>query len=359
MLHAVIMAGGVGTRFWPQSRRHLPKQFLRMTGETTLIQQAAQRCQPAIPSERTWIVTGASHAVETARQLPEVPANQILVEPCGRNTAPCIGLAAIQLLAEDPDAIMLVTPADHVIQPTEQFQKAVGEAVAMIGREPGTMVLFGIEPTYPATGFGYIHRGDRISKGECPAFRVKSFQEKPNLLTASRFMATSEYYWNCGIFVWRAQTILDALQEFIPEIHDRLIRLREGIGADNWQELLELEFPQMPSISIDYAVLEKAAGRVCVLEAPFEWDDVGSWHALPRLFPSDSEGNTIDGLCCPIETKGCIVRTSDSHLIATFGLKDLIIVHTPTATLVADKRDEGALKQLIAEMEKKGLIEFL
>jgi mannose-1-phosphate guanylyltransferase len=330
-----------------------------MTGETTLIQQAANRCQPAIPCERIWVVTGAAHAVETARQLPEVPASQILVEPCGRNTAPCIGLAAIQVLAIDPDAVMLVMPADHVIQPTEQFQNAIAEAVQMINREPRAMVLFGIEPTYPATGFGYIHRGDRIPTGACPAFHVKSFQEKPNLLTASRFMATSEYYWNCGIFVWRAQTILDALKEFVPEMYERLDRLRQGIGTDQWQELLELEFPQMQSISIDYAVLEKAAGRVCVLEAPFEWDDVGSWHALPRLLPSDSEGNTIDGLCCPIETKGCIVRSTESHLVATFGLKDLIIVHTPTATLVADKRDEGALKQLIAEMEKKGLIDFL
>jgi len=359
MLHAVIMAGGVGTRFWPQSRRQLPKQFLRMTGDETLIQQAANRCQPAIPKEQTWIVTGAAHAVETARQLPIVPASQILVEPCGRNTAPCIGLAAIQLLAVDPDAVMLVMPADHVIQPTSKFQQAVHQAVSLIADEPTTLVLFGVEPDYPATGFGYIQRGERVTSKTCPIYRVNSFHEKPNLLTASRFMATSQYYWNCGIFVWRAQTILDALKEFAPEISDRLVCLSQGIDSDRWQDLLEAEFPQMPSISIDYAVLEKAAGRVCVLEAPFEWDDVGSWHALPRLFSSDREGNTIDGLCCPIDTEGCIVRTSNQHLIATIGLKDLIIVHTPTATLVADKRDEGSLKKLIAELEKRGLTEYL
>ena len=172
-------------------------------------------------------------------------------------------------------------------------------------------------------------------------------------------MATSQYYWNCGIFVWRAQAILDALKEFAPEIADRLVRLSSGINSDNWNQLLETEFPPMPSISIDYAVLEKAAGRVCVLEAPFEWDDVGSWQALPRIFDSDREGNTIDGLCCPVETEGCIIRSSDKHLIATIGLKDLIIVHTPTATLVADKRDEGSIKKLIAEMEKRGLTEYL
>ena len=359
MLHAVIMAGGVGTRFWPQSRRQLPKQFLRMVGKETLIQQAADRCQPAIPEERIWIVTGAAHAAETARQLPMVPAHQILVEPCGRNTAPCIGLAAIQLLAVDPDAVMLVTPADHVIQPTAKFQQAVDQAVKLIHEEPTSMVLFGVEPTYPATGFGYIQRGERVATSSCPMYRVKSFHEKPNLLTASRFMATSEYYWNCGIFVWRAQTILDALKEFAPEITERLERLRKGIESEQWQELLEAEFPQMPSISIDYAVLEKAAGRVCVLEAPFEWDDVGSWHALPRLFSSDRDRNTIDGLCCAVDTEGCIIRSSDNHIVATIGLKDLIIVHTPTATLVADKRDEGSIKKLIAEMEKKGLNDYL
>ena len=359
MLHAVIMAGGAGTRFWPQSRRSLPKQFLRMTGDNTLIQQAANRCQPAIPTDRLWIVTGAAHAVETARQLPEIPSNQILVEPCGRNTAPCIGLAAVHLLALDPDAVMLVMPADHVIQPTEKFQKAVGQAVSLIEDDPKSLVLFGVEPTYPATGFGYIHRGERITTEFCPTYHVSSFHEKPNLLAASRFMATSQYYWNCGIFVWRAQTILDALKEFAPEIMERLERIQAGIESGRWQETLETEFPLMPSISIDYAVLEKASGRVSVLEAPFDWDDVGSWHALPRLFAADGDENTIDGLCCAVDTKGCIIRTSDQHLVATIGLKDLIIVHTPTATLVAEKRDEGSLKKLIAELEKRQLTEYL
>lgn len=359
MLHAVIMAGGSGTRFWPQSRRQLPKQFLRMTGDETLIQQAAIRCHPAIPDSRVWIVTGAAHAVESARQLPDVPADQILVEPCGRNTAPCIGLAAIRLAAIDPEAVMLVMPADHVIQPNENFQLAVNQAVSWIDEEPTSLVLFGVEPNYPATGFGYIHRGEKISSPTCPMYRVQSFREKPNLLNASRFMASGEYYWNCGIFVWKAKAILDALQEFSPEIYERLVELQGTIDTNGWQPALEIEFPQMPSISIDYAVLEKAAGRVCVLKAPFEWDDVGSWHALPRLISADRNGNTFDGLCCAVDTEGCIVRTTDQHLVATIGVKDLIVVHTATATLVADKRDEGSLKKLIAEMERQGLVEYL
>ena len=374
MLHAVIMAGGSGTRFWPLSRRQLPKQFLKFAGDRTLIQDAAGRCPPVVTPDRTWVVTNAAHAVETARQLPDVPASQILVEPCGRNTAPCIGLAAIQLLAVDPDATMLVMPADHVIQPAAMFQQAVREAEALVTREPCSLILFGIEPTQPATGFGYIQRGEPVlmptSDGASsfgsrknaasgwPTFRVQSFQEKPNQLTASRYAASGNYYWNCGIFVWRAQAILDALATFAPEITAQLKRLRAGIGTPEWPELLKAVFPEMPSISIDYAVLEKTA-HVCVLEAPFDWDDVGSWQALPRLRSSDREGNTTAGLVCSIDTTGCIVRTTDEHLIATIGVKDLIIVHTPTATLVADKRDESSVKQLIAELERRGLSEYL
>lgn len=374
MLHAVIMAGGSGTRFWPQSRQRHPKQFLTFTGTCSLLQDTAGRCSPVVPVERTWIVTNANHAVEAGRQLPEVAASQILVEPCGRNTAPCIGLAAIQLLAVDPDATMLVMPADHVIQPIAMFQQAVREAEALVEREPCSLVLFGIEPTYPATGFGYIQRGERVpvavvsdtgaspesgrpAQG-CPSFRVLSFQEKPNQLTAARYAASGEYYWNCGIFVWRAQAILDALAVFAPEITQRLIRLQAAIGSPDWAEQLEAEFPQMPSISIDYAVLEKTS-HVCVLEAPFEWDDVGSWLALPRLMRADGNGNTMEGLVCEVDSSGCITRTTEDHLIALVGVKDLIVVHTPTATLVADKRSEDSIKQLVAELERRGLSEYL
>ena len=374
MLHAVIMAGGSGTRFWPLSRRQLPKQFLKFAGDHTLIQDAAGRCPPAVTPDRTWVVTNAAQAVETARQLPDIPTSQILVEPCARNTAPCIGLAAIQLLAVDPDATMLVMPADHVIQPAAMFQQAVREAEALVAREPCSLVLFGIEPTQPATGFGYIQRGEPVlmpmSDGTSsfgprenaasgwPTFRVRSFQEKPNQLTAARYVASGHYYWNCGIFVWRAQAILDALATFAPEITERLKRLRAGIGTPEWSELLEAVFPEMPSISIDYAVLEKTS-HVCVLEAPFDWDDVGSWQALPRLLSSDREDNTTVGQVCGIDTTGCIVRTTDDHLVAMIGVKNLIIVHTPTATLVADKRDESSVKQLIAELECRGLTEYL
>lgn len=356
MLHAVIMAGGSGTRFWPQSRRALPKQFLQFGSDRTLLQEAVERCQTFVPPERTWIVTGAAHAAETARQVPSIASDNVLIEPCGRNTAPCIGLAAIQLLAADPDAVMLVMPADHVIRPVTEFQRTVERAAEIVAQDSAALVLFGVAPTYPATGFGYIQRGDALA--DSSGFRVASFREKPDAATAARYVASQEFFWNCGLFVWRAATILEQLERHTPQIADRLKRLATTVGMDRWPETLAAEFPQMPSVSIDYAVLEKAE-HVAVVPATFEWDDVGSWQALSRLLMADTEKNTVDGRFCAINASGCIVRSTSEHLIAAYGVHDLIIVHTPDATLVADKHDETALRHLIAELERRGLTDFL
>lgn len=356
MLHAVILAGGSGTRFWPQSRRALPKQFLRFGSDRTLLQETVERCRAFIPLERTWIVTGSAYSAETARQLPELRVENVLIEPCGRNTAPCIGLAAMRLLATDPDAVMLVMPADHVIRPVAEFQRTVEQAVAILARDPDALVLFGVVPTYPATGFGYIQRGAVLA--DSSGFRVAAFREKPDVATAAQFLASQEFFWNCGLFVWRAATILEQLERHQPEIGTRLKRLQAAIGTETWDETLAAEFPQMPSVSIDYAVLEKA-NSVAVVPAAFEWDDVGSWQALARLLPADADGNTTSGRFCGLNSTGCIVRTSAEHLVATFGVRDLIIVQTPDATLVADKRDENSLRQLLAELERRGLTEFL
>ncbi len=356
MLHAVIMAGGSGTRFWPQSRRALPKQFLRFGSERTLLQETVDRCRAFVPPERTWIVTGAAHAAETARQVPDIANENVLIEPCGRNTAPCIGLAAIQLLAVDPDAVMLVMPADHVIRPLAEFQRTVERAVDVVMKDSAALVLFGVVPTYPAMGFGYIQRGDSLP--DSTGFRVAAFREKPDAATAAQYVASDEFFWNCGLFVWRAATILEQLERLTPQIAERLTRLATVVGTERWPESLAAEFPQMLSVSIDYAVLEKAE-HVTVVPATFEWDDVGSWQALSRLLPTDDDGNSIEGQVCAIESSGCIVRSSPEHLVAAYGVRDLIIVHTPDATLVADKSDESALRQLIAELERRGMAEFL
>lgn len=357
MLHTVVMAGGSGTRFWPASRKAHPKQFLTLFGEQSLIQQTVSRCAPvAPPAERAWVVTGASHAVETARQLPQISSQRVLIEPCARNTAPCVGLAAVCLLAEDPDAVMLVTPADHVITPNEEFVAAVERAVATVEQSPSKLCTFGVVPDRPATGYGYIEPGQPLA-GADRVFSVKQFREKPDLKTAEQFVADG-LFWNSGIFVWRADTILKCLEEFEPGIIKHLTTIRETWGTPEFGATLEKEFPQMPSISIDYAVLERSS-EVCVLAAPFQWDDVGSWSALPRLNPQDESGNTVLGRHCGIETKNSRVFSSDNHLVTTIGLEDCLVVHTPTATLVAKLDDDAQIKALLAKIESGGLGEFL
>ncbi|OYW21000.1 MAG: mannose-1-phosphate guanyltransferase [Planctomycetales bacterium 12-60-4] len=348
MLHAVVMAGGSGTRFWPQSRQSLPKQFLKIGTVRTLIQETVDRCLPLVDSQRLWIVTGAAHAAETQRQLPDLRPDQILVEPCPRNTAPCIGLAAIRCLAVDPDATMLVMPADHVIQPPAAFRSAVKIAVDHVQQQPQSLVLFGVVPSYAATGFGYIQRGAELLSSS-GIHGVAAFREKPDADTAAKYVAAGDYYWNCGIFVWQASTILAALAEFQPEMHARLLRLAKAIDTPQWA---------MTSISIDYAVLERSAS-VQMLPATFAWDDVGSWQAMARLIPEDAAGNTVDGLHAGIETERCIIRSTNEHLVATVGVHDLIVVHTPTATLVANRSNEAAVKSLLDEVRRRGLDPFL
>lgn len=358
MLHAVIMAGGRGTRFWPQSRNTLPKQLLRLAGEHTMIQSTALRVQPDVTADRIWVVTNRDQAGETAKQLPDVDATRILIEPCGRNTAPCVAFAAACLIQQDPEAIMLVMPADHVISPPEVFRAAAERAVKVIKKSPESLVLFGVPPTYPATGFGYIERGPAM--GTVPgAFQVAAFKEKPDRPRAEEFVAAGRFYWNCGIFVWKAATILAALDEHHPEIAQRAREIAATHGQPNFEATLNEQFPQMTSISIDHAVLEHTQSAV-VIEAPFDWDDVGSWEALPRLIGCDAAGNAVDALHCGVETSNSIVRsTNPEHLLATFGVDNLIIVHTPDATLVANRNDPEAVKRLVSELEQRGHGTFL
>lgn len=364
MEHAVIMAGGSGTRFWPASRRLRPKQLLPLTGERTLLQQTAQRVRPWIDGERTWVVTNERLAGAMAEQLPDIPPTQILAEPCPRNTAPCIGLAAIHLLNADPDAIMVVMPADHAIAPGSEFRRNARAAAAFLFENPDAFVLFGIPPTYPATGFGYIERGDdAIARfdikrdidpdGEhlVPLFPVRSFREKPDRATAEDYLRRGTFFWNSGIFVWRAAAILQALQTFEPEMAEHLQAIAKHIGTARYATALAEHFPLMKSISVDYAVLERAA-NVAVIPATFQWDDLGSWEAVARLRGHDEQGNTVVGVHCGIDTRNCIVHGEEDHLIATAGVSDLVIVQTPDATLVARRNDEQLIRRIVAALEK-------
>ncbi len=363
MLHAVIMAGGSGTRFWPASRAALPKQLLQLVGQRTMIQSTVDRLEGLVPAERTLIVTNDALLPAMREQLPELPASALIGEPCKRDTAPCIGLAAAHLLRDDPAATMAVMPADHVIAPLDRFQATLKLAAALVEEQPSRIVTFGIRPTFPAETFGYIEAGEVVAPvpghdDVAPIHRVTRFREKPEAADAKRFVEAGNFFWNSGIFVWRAATIRDALQERQPQMHAHLEKIAAAIGTPEHEQVLRTEFAAIEGISIDYAVMEHAQD-VVMIEAPYQWDDVGSWQAMARLEGADADGNTIDGQHLGLETTGSIIRTDDEHLVVTLGIKDCIVVHTPDATLVADKHSEESIRKLVRLMVDRGLDKYL
>jgi mannose-1-phosphate guanylyltransferase len=352
MLHALIMAGGGGTRFWPRSRQKRPKQFLTLIGERTLLQQAYDRIEAQVEPARTWVITSAAHQGETAKQLPQLTADHIIGEPCGRDTAACIGLGAALIAREDSTAVMLVMPADHLIEPVQEFNRAVHE-------QPAALVTFGIPPSYPATGYGYIHRGPEMANRQgIGVYRVESFREKPSHEVAERFVASGEYYWNSGIFVWQATTILQALRERQPKLFAAVERIADAWPTTERTSVFQREYAPLDRISIDFAVLERAK-EVLAVQAPYQWDDVGSWLALERRYPQDAEGNTVLATHCGLRTRNCIIVGDAGHLIATVAVSNLLIVQDGNATLVADRSDEGAVKQLVELLKSKGLENYL
>lgn len=361
MLHAVIMAGGSGTRFWPVSRKHQPKQLLQLTGNRTMLQATVDRLESLVPHDRILIATSRHLASAVRQQLPEIPATAILGEPCGRDTAPCVGLAAATLALRDPDATLVVMPADHLIQPASTFCDSLQVANQLVAHRPSRLVTFGIRPSYAAECFGYIERGPRMEEPAVTAgraFEVLKFHEKPPANLARQYVESGNFYWNSGIFVWQAATILDAIHQFEPALRRRLRTIAEAWGQPQAERVLETEFAAMEKRSIDHAVLEKARD-VVVIEAPFGWDDVGSWQALTRLHPADDHGNTRVGKTLCWDTSGCIVHSEGSHLIATLGLRDCLIVHTRDATLVAPKSQEEAVRQVVQQLEERGWSEYL
>ena len=360
MLHAVVMAGGSGTRFWPASRAAMPKQMLPLAGERSLLEDTAARLEGLVPAERMLVVTSERLAEAARAQLPQLPPENIVGEPCKRDTAPCVGLAALLVSRDDPDATMAVMPSDHVIRPAETFRDAIRQGAALVEASPGRLVTFGVPPSYPAESFGYIERGDLLAEphGDARAFAVKQFREKPPASVAREYLQAGTFLWNAGIFVWKAATILKALREHAGETLDRLERIAESWGSPVGPEVFREEFAAIKGISIDYAVLERAAD-VAVIEASFAWDDLGSWSAVARQLGGDAEGNTVIGRHLGIDTAGSIVRSEDGHLVVTMGLTDMLVVHTPDATLVAERSREEAVRQVVKQLESKGWHEYL
>ncbi len=359
MLHAMIMAGGGGTRFWPRSRQQRPKQFLTLSGDRSLLQQAMDRIEALAPPERCWIITSEEYRAETSQQLPSLPPDHVVGEPCRRDTAPCIGLGAALIALQDPTAVMLVTPADHVIEPMQEFRRAVQVAAQMAEEHPASLITFGIPPTYPATGYGYIQRGPLVANRQgVSVYRVERFKEKPDAETAERYVVSGDYFWNSGIFVWKAATVLEALREHRPKMYDAVQRIAEAWNSPHRDAVLRQEYEGIERDSIDYAVMESARD-VLVVQAPYKWDDVGSWLALERMNPQDAHGNTVLGTHCGINTNNCVIVGDAGHVIATIGIDNLLIVQDGDATLVADRREEGTVKQLVDLLKKKGLDKHL
>lgn len=365
MFYAVIMAGGTGSRFWPESRARRPKQLLPMLGDTTMIRTTVNRLRGLVPRDRLIVSTTAELAPSIAQELTELPRGAILAEPCKRNTAPCIGLAAHMIVRRNPDAVMGVMPADHVIADEDAFRTAIRYAAALVDDDPRRLITFGIPPTYPAEGFGYIERGEAIESAvaeqfpDAPGtFRVARFREKPDLETARGYLEAGRFSWNSGIFVWKAQRILDELRQFEPAMSERLAALAESIDTAQFEGALKREFAAIEGKSIDYAVMERAE-EVLVVEAPFDWDDVGSWRALARLKGVDEQGNTIDAKHLGLETSDTIVRGGREHLVVTVGLTDCIVVHTSDATLVAHKDHEESIRHVVDKLQERGWTGYL
>lgn len=358
MLHVTIMAGGSGTRFWPASRRHVPKQFLRLAADASMLAETVQRLEGLCEPEQITVFTNAVLADLTRQELNNTRI-RVVGEPAKRDTAPCIALAAAMALHRDPQAVLITLPADQVIQPVAPFQSALRQALDIVADDGKQIVMLGIRPTYPAEVYGYIERGEQLPGRELPTYRVRQFREKPTAEVATEFLRQGTFYWNAGIFVARAETLVGALRTFEPDLMCTIAAIAERTDDPSFAATLAERFPGVTAKSIDYAVMERYP-QVSVIEATFEWDDVGNWLALERMRSQDVDGNTVDAeRFLGLNTTGSIIRAAGGHLVVTLGVQDLIVVHTPDATLVANKRDESALRQIVEQLEIRGWTDVL
>jgi mannose-1-phosphate guanylyltransferase len=356
-LYATILAGGSGTRFWPKSRANFPKQFLTLQGTLSLLQQTVQRITPLIPPARMQVVTAAHLHAQTLAQLPELPPLHVLSEPVGRNTAAAVGLAAKHLMTCDPDAVMVVLPADHSIPDAVAFCTALQQAAEVVQQHDVLMAL-GVKPTFPATGYGYIQVGEPLpTPGITGAHRARQFIEKPPAPTATRLVASGDYVWNCGIFVWRASTIWQEISTYLPDLWQGLETYYTAVQTNAESELLYHRYLQLPSISIDHGILEHSS-RVAVLPVEFAWSDVGSWRTLADFCPADTDGNTVVGQHLGYNSSNLIVYSPDK-LVATVGVHDLIIVHTDDALLICPKDRDQDVRELVKMLQERRQTEYL
>ena len=348
------MAGGQGTRFWPVSRQKRPKQFLQIAGSRTMLQETAARLQPFLSPQDIYVVCSDQYVEVVCSQLPELGLEQIIVEPLARSTAPCVGLAATYLKRHYPDEVMAVLPSDHVIGQVDEFHQVLEAAQELAGQD--WLVTFGIQPSYPATGYGYLHQGDKIGEfGSRPAYRVARFTEKPDPKLAEQFLSQGNYCWNSGMFVWSIEGILREIDTCMPKLGQALKEIDKS--WEDGERMLEL-FTGLESISIDFGVMEKAE-KVAVLPCDLGWSDVGSWKALEDIRSRDSRGLSSNTSYVNIDGRDCLLYAAKEKVIALVGVENLLIIDTPDALLVCDRERAEDVKKVVDHLRKKNRKEYL
>jgi len=362
MNYAVVMAGGTGKRLWPLSRQKRPKQVLKLLDGQTLLNRCVERLFPIFDARNIIVLTNIEYADIVRENLPGLPLNNVIAEPTVRDTAGAIGLAATILAQYDPEASMAVVTADQLLEPPEVLQQALMDAFEFLSRSPDALITFGIKPTFPSTQLGYIKCAAPRACPKCKnvVYSVEAFKEKPDLETAQKYVESSEYSWNSGMFVWKARTILANLQRFLPESAEPLRRIAEAWDTPQQEKALQEWFFKLPKISIDFAVMEKA-DKVHAIQLNCQWLDMGSFAALADVIKSDENGNVVvAGASELLDCRNSIIVTEDKgHLIAAIGLQDVVIAHTPDATLVCHVSQTEQLKTLLERIEQHGRRKFL
>ena len=358
MTSVVIMAGGKGERFWPKSRINLPKQCLSLTDDgKSMIQHTVERVKNLVDIENIYVVTNEMYKNLVSEHIPDIPEANIIIEPAAKNTAPCIGLAAVHIAKKDINSKMIILPSDHLIKFNEIFIDTLKTALDVV-EKGDNLATIGITPNYPETGYGYINftKGESF-KDSTNIYEVLRFVEKPNLEKAKEYLTSGQYLWNSGMFVWKASTILKNFKEYLPEIYEGLQKIGKSINTGKYEEVLKKEFLNLPSESIDYGIMEKAK-NIYVIPGNFGWDDVGSWLSLERINKTNQDGNVITGNVISIKTKNTIIQGSDK-LIATIGLEDIVVVDTDDVTLICHKNNTQEVKEVINNLKICNRNEYL
>lgn len=356
-IFCLIMAGGAGTRFWPGSKVAKPKQYLNIVGAESLLQSTIKRFSTFTQEERIYVVSGKDQSAVLERQTPMLPKKNLIYEPVGKNTLPCIGLAAMVAEKENPDGIMVVSPSDHLIENVDLFKNTVLTAVKIASERDGIVTL-GISPSYPATGYGYVKTADKISgENEIKQFKVDRFVEKPDLDTATLYLQQGGFYWNSGLFIFKISVFLKAVKEFAPELYDDLRKIQAEIGKPSFNKTLDTIYKAIKGISVDYGIMEHAK-NIYLVEGNFVWNDLGSWESVYQVSPKTDEGNVISGEGILVDSKNSYVKT-DNGLVAVVGLDDVIVVQDGNTTLVCKRDKAEDVKKIVEQLRAENKNQYL